>query len=434
MMPVINLTAQFVRGIKAPSSGIVEYWDASTPGLCLRVFATGNGSWSYRYRPRQGTKKNERITFGSLDALSLADARDRAARVRAEIVDGGNPQLSRRQKREAAKHALYFGTLCERFITDYAKPEKASWRDDEQRLARPRTEFGSREAASISRREFINFLDDVKRIAPVQANRIQTVLCTMLNWGVEKELLENNPIAGLKKRTKEKPSSRTLTDAEIRVLWRALDESADMAVDVAAALKLLLLCGQRPGETAGALQRELIAFHDSRQARWEIAAERMKARRSQVVPLAPMARGIFSDALARRQAEGERSGVFASRFMGRNTLARHSLSQALRRLIDRLKVEGPHAEAVETLKANPPVPHDLRRSVATNLAALGLPREDRKAVLAHVPGDVHGAVYDKYERLKEKRVALESWERHLARVLDETPTAAAVLPITAKLR
>jgi hypothetical protein len=53
------------------------------------------------------------------------------------------------------------------------------------------------------------------------------------------------------------------------------------------------------------------------------------------------------------------------------------------------------------------------------MAALGVPREDRLAVLAHAAGDVHGAHYDKYDRLKEKRAALEAWEQHLARALVE---------------
>ena len=61
----------------------------------------------------------------------------------------------------------------------------------------------------------------MKRAAPVQANRIQTIVCTMFNWGVEEELLETNPIAGLRKRGKEAPATRTFTDAELRVLWRA---------------------------------------------------------------------------------------------------------------------------------------------------------------------------------------------------------------------
>jgi hypothetical protein len=36
-MPTVNLTAQFVRGIRPPAKGRVEYWDTATPGLCLRV-------------------------------------------------------------------------------------------------------------------------------------------------------------------------------------------------------------------------------------------------------------------------------------------------------------------------------------------------------------------------------------------------------------
>jgi hypothetical protein len=55
--------------------------------------------------------------------------------------------------------------------------------------------------------------------------------------------------------------------------------------------------------------------------------------------------------------------------------------------------------------------------VATGLSRLGVPREDRLAVLAHVAADVHGAVYDKYERLREKRVALVAWERHVAKLV-----------------
>src|SRR5215203_2857218 len=109
--------------------------------------------------------------------------------------------------------------------------------------------------------------------------------------------------------------------------------------------------------------------------------------------------------------------MFASRFVSRDTLARHSLSQALRRTIVRLEATGDDAEVVETLKAEPPTPHDFRRTVATGMAALGIPREDRLAVLAHLQGDVHGSVYDKYERLKEKRAALETWERHVAGVV-----------------
>ena len=55
----------------------------------------------------------------------------------------------------------------------------------------------------------------------------------MYNWGVEEELLETNPIAGLRKRGKEAAATRTLSEAELRVLWRALETTDDMSVDVA---------------------------------------------------------------------------------------------------------------------------------------------------------------------------------------------------------
>jgi integrase len=431
-MPVLNLTAQFVKGVRPPPEGRVEYWDTHTPGLCLRVTARGSASWSYRYRPREGGKQNERVTFGSADLLSLADARDRAARVRAEVVDGGNPQLTRRQKREAAKNALTFDGLAERYLRDYARPRKASWKDDEQRLGRARKALGKKEAAAITRRDVINFLDDVKRAAPVQANRIQTIICTMYNWAVEEELLDTNPIAGLKKRAKETAATRTLFDAEVRVLWAAFDRAGRESItglDVAEALKALLLTGQRPGEIAGALQRELLHLDDSKTARWEIPSERMKARRPHVVPLAPLTRAIFEDAVARRREEGDKGGVFGSRYLDRETLARHSLSQALKRIIAKLKADELNTDAVESLQANPPTPHDFRRTVATGMAALGIPREDRLGLLAHLAGDIHGAVYDKYERLREKRIALEAWERHVAQVIGEQEPASTVVPM-----
>lgn len=425
-MPVVNLTAAFVRAIKPPPSGRVEYWDAATPGLCLRVTANGAAAWSFRYRPRDGNKQYERVTFGAAAALTLADARERAARLRAEVIDGGNPQLTRRQRKQAAKNVLTFDVLAQRYLDEYSKPRKASWKDDEYRLTRPRATLGPKEAAAITRRDVINFLDSVKQSAPVQANRIQTAIAGVFNWAIDEELLAVNPIAKLKKRSKETASTRILSDAEIRVLWTAFDGVARENLtgrDVAAALKALLLTGQRPVEVTGALQRELILGDD---ARWEIGAQRMKRRRPHVVPLAPMALEVFRESIARRHHEGERMGIFGSRYADRETLARNSLSVAMKRLIPKLKAEGSDVETIERLKADPPTPHDFRRTVGTGMAALGIPREDRLAVLGHLAADVHAVHYDRYERVREKRIALEAWERHVAEVLADTSTVERV--------
>jgi integrase len=342
--------------------------------------------------------------------VGLADAREHANRLKVEVATGADPQRERMAKRAAAANAFTFDRLAQRYLDEYAKPRKASWRNDESYLKRPREAWGERDAATITRRDAIDLLDEIKRAAPVSANRTHSVLVTLFNWAVEDQLLDATPIAGLKKRGVERAKDRTLSDPEICVLWRELEAANGMMDDVALALRVLLLTGQRPGEVAGARRQELVDLDDPAKARWEIPPERMKGRRPHVVPLAPMARKLFRSAIERHQGDG----VFGSRFSSRDTLARHSLSRALQRAIARLdrrdKVAG-------SLIDNPPTPHDLRRTVATGLSKLGIAREDRMAVLAHVVGDVHGTVYDKYERLKEKRAALVAWERHVATLI-----------------
>ena len=68
-------------------------------------------------------------------------------------------------------------------------------------------------------------------------------------------------------------------------------------------------------------------------------------------------------------------------------------------------------------KASAPSPHDLSRTVATRLASIGTSGEDVSAVLGHVRSDVTGRHYDKYDRLNEKRRALEAWENALRSII-----------------
>ncbi|QFU16562.1 tyrosine-type recombinase/integrase [Microvirga thermotolerans] len=423
-MPVVTLTSAFVKTLTPPIEGRVEYWDQKTPGLCLRVAASGKASWSFRYRPREGAGF-QRITLGRLADLPLSEARERAMRYRVQVSDGGDPQRARVKKRGLSHNVLTFGKLAERYLDEYAKTNKASWKNDETYLKRPRAKWAEKPVVEIRRRDVIDLLDEIKATAPVSANRTQSVLSGMFNWAVDGELLPANPVAGLKKRAKETSKDRVLSDSEISVLWHALKDTTDMSKDVADALRLLLLTGQRPGEVSGMVQAELVCLDLADAARWEIPASRMKARRPHVLPLAPKARSLLEAVLKRREADGDGESVFASKFASRLTLARHSLSQGLARLIAALVADGPDQRTIRSLKERPPTPHDFRRTVGTGLAALGVLREDRRAVLAHVEGDVHGVHYDKYERLREKKAALEVWEKHVAALIAEKLQAAA---------
>jgi integrase len=91
----------------------------------------------------------------------------------------------------------------------------------------------------------------------------------------------------------------------------------------------------------------------------------------------------------------------------------HALTVAMKRLTG--KIEGP---ALKTWKLDPPTPHDLRRTVATRLAQLGVSSEDISAILNHVRTDVTGRHYDQYRRATEKRRALEMWALAVDEILN----------------
>jgi integrase len=65
----------------------------------------------------------------------------------------------------------------------------------------------------------------------------------------------------------------------------------------------------------------------------------------------------------------------------------------------------------------PIVPHDLRRTAATQMRVIGISREDVKLVLGHTETDVLGRHYDLHDGLAEKRRALQLWTGYLANLL-----------------
>ncbi len=75
-------------------------------------------------------------------------------------------------------------------------------------------------------------------------------------------------------------------------------------------------------------------------------------------------------------------------------------------------------------------PHDLRRTCATGLGALGVDRFIIARVLNHAERDVTGQVYDKYSYEPQKRVALERWAQRLREIVSDEPGAGKVVEFT----
>ena len=78
-MPRLDLTDRFCATIKTKK--LVDYFDAKTTGLGLRVSPTGVKAWSVMFTI-PGSQKRARLSLGSYPATSLARARTLAIEAR----------------------------------------------------------------------------------------------------------------------------------------------------------------------------------------------------------------------------------------------------------------------------------------------------------------------------------------------------------------
>ncbi len=249
-----------------------------------------------------------------------------------------------------------------------------------------------RPIGSITDDDIAALLDQIAAVAPVSANRTQSVLHTLFRWCKEpgRKYVSANPVADMPRRTKEAPKERVLDDNEVRTLWRGLDDpELPTERSVALSLKLIILTAARPGMVAGATREELHGL-DGKSPEWHLDGDRMKNGKPFIVPLSPEAVAVIKEAMP----EDDQVVVFPSRFHDRASIARHSISQSL-------------IEIIEHLEMAKFTPHDLRRSAATIARKSGVPRDQVQALLAHTYGDVT-AVYDKYDMLEEKRQAVRA--------------------------
>ena len=252
------------------------------------------------------------------------------------------------------------------------------------------------------------------RGATVTVNRTLAAIRRALSWAVSEDLIVTNPALNLATKIEETPKDRALSVEEIKAVWTGLDK-APMGEKSRLALKLILVTGQRPGEVCGAAKVEV----DLKAATWTIPSKRAKNRQVHLVPLSPLAVELFNSAIALSE---DSDYVFSSRPRSGKGLdltepmEAHALSHAMRGSLRELG-----------LKAKPATPHDLRRTVATHMARLGIPDRVVGRVLNHgteLRRTITSRVYIQHDYADEKREALEAWAPELRRITGTAvPTA-----------
>jgi integrase len=395
-----SLTDSAIKNLKAPTSGRLELADLRCAGLSYRITTAGVKSWTFRFRdPQSG--KDARMTIGHYPDISLGEARNAANNLRANVAKGINPiSEKRRDRREAISKT--FEALSERY---HARRFKKSADADERNLRlHILPKWAKRRYDHIRRADVIELVEGLVKIgAPVQANRVQALISMIFSFAVDAGLVEINPCARLRKRGVETRDTRVLSDDEIRQFWQQA-VLPPVTRKVGLALRLALLTGCRSSEVAGLKRSELSDLNAPDTAAWLVPAARSKNGRAHFVPLPNLARETIFSAL--KLISEDEAYLFPSPVDRGGPVTGHALTVAMSRMSQ--KIEG---RAAKTWNHDRPSPHDLRRTVATRLASIGVPEEDVAAILNHVRSSVTGRHYDQYQRASEKRGALNACRR-----------------------
>jgi integrase len=220
-----------------------------------------------------------------------------------------------------------------------------------------------------------------------QLNRCRGTLRAIFAFAIERELITVNPIIGVSKRRVEIPRDRTLTADELIRLWRAINELPDLP---RAYFRVVLLTGARRNEVRGLAWSEL----DLDAGLWRLPPERNKSARPFEIPLsAPVIETL-------RMLPRIGPMVFA--LDGRRPMA-------LYRLIARVRRDA----GLPDVRL-----HDLRRTLRTGLAELGVNFEVAERVLNHAMPGLQ-AVYNRHNYSAEKRRALQVWAEHVLAIANE---------------
>ena len=224
--------------------------------------------------------------------------------------------------------------------------------------------------------------------------------------------IEANPAADVQTiEGSHKARDRALSVIELRALWRRACSPDQRAGPL---LRLYLLTG---GQRFAQLRRARVSdITDEGLILWDSKGRRAKPRRH-VVPLLPEALQALEDCAPARVGD-----YIATLTAGVSPADPAFLSKLIRRISDQM-VESGEAVAPFTLS-------DLRRTVETRLAALGVSMEIRGQLQSHGLGGVQARHYDRHDYWQEKLEALE----RLRDLLTRPAAAVSELPTKRKPR
>jgi integrase len=379
-------------------------WDTELEGFGLRL-RRGAGALRRTYVAQyRANGRTRRVTLGTAERLTPTQARDGARRILARVSLGHDPQAEKQAKRVAA--ARTFHTVVDAYLAAKERELRpVSFRVTKLYLTGPYFRpLHATGLADISHPDIAARLSAITRAHSAHtAAAARRAASALFRWAMEEGWAQSNPVIGTRRPQEARPRDRVLTDAELVAIWNASDGDDDHS----RIIRLLILLGSRRQEIGGMRRSEL----DLGTSVWVLPAERSKNHRAHTVTLPAAALAIVA-AIPR----GDRDHLFGHRAGSGFT----AWSRGKQELDQRL------AGAVQSWRV-----HDLRRSVATKMADIGIEPHVIEAALNHYSGHRRGVagIYNRSPYERAVKAALTRWGEHVTALAEGRTSRVVAFPV-----
>lgn len=347
-------------------------------GLMLYVREPGKASWVARL---QSEGKRRDYGLGSYELVSLAEAREKARSYKRELLAGRDPLALSRPPEGMTR--LFKETALEFIEAKVSKGSRARERARLENHAFPK--LGKLQLQSIDANAIADCLAPIWQRKPETARKVREFIIRTLRFGrPDGALLIGNLARAITDRLPNQPPRGNFAAMDYRdlpALMAKLETKGGMG---ALAVRATILTAARSGSVRNATWKEL----DLENAVWSIPSEHMKMRRPHRIPLSAEAIAVFREAASTRRPDSEL--IFPSRNSG--PLSDMTLTKALRDLGERATV------------------HGLRSTFEDWTAEqTSLPREIRRAALAHKVENEVEAAYLRTDFFDKRRGLMDAW-------------------------
>jgi len=385
-----------------------QYKLADSKGLYLRVMPNGSKYWQFKYR-FQGKEKT--YSIGPYPLITLAMARIEADNARRDLLQILDPnEIKKAKKQQLPNEENSFKAIAAK----WHEMRASSWSEGHARnvLHRLKTDifphFGDKPIQSIKVSDIHEALLEIENRGALDlTSRVRQIVRQVFNYAMKLDKCSQNPADKLIGMLKTRPTKHfaSIEPSEIPTLIAALKENkARLYMRTIRAIRLSLLTFVRPGELRQAYWSEF----NLEKKEWFIPAERMKSRRSHIVPLSTQAIEILKEQKEETKLLNT-DRVFPSQIKIKDPMSDGTVRLALHRL----GFKG-------TMTA-----HGFRALARTAIREeLNVLPDIIEAQLAHKPSGSLGAAYDRATFLKERRQMMQDWADYLDNVKIEKQASA----------